>query len=181
MLSTARSSLLTIEAVVLLILGVAALAAPFMASLAITFLIGWVLVVSGVLGLITAFAGHRHFHRGWSVASAIIALIAGLLLLAFPLVGLITAAIVIGAYLLVDGVSLIGLALTRRKRSFSGWPWLMASGALDIVLAIFILSLGAAGSSILIGIVVGVDLIVAGLALLFQRHALIGPSQPSLI
>jgi len=181
MLSTARSSLLTIEAVVLLILGVAALAAPFMASLAITFLIGWVLVVSGVLGLITAFAGHQHFHRGWSVASAIIALIAGLLLLAFPLVGLITAAIVIGAYLLVDGVSLIGLALTRRKRSFSGWPWLMASGALDIVLAIFILSLGAAGSSILIGIVVGVDLIVAGLALLFQRHALTGPSQPSLI
>jgi uncharacterized membrane protein HdeD (DUF308 family) len=172
MTSSSRSSLLTIEAVVLLLLGVAALVAPFMASLAITFLIGWVLIISGVLGLVTAFAGHRHFHRGWSLASAIIALIAGLLLLAFPLVGIITAAIVIGAYLLVDGVSLIALALTRRKRDLSGWPWLLASGVLDIVLALFILSLGAAGSSILVGIIIGIDLIVAGLALLFQRQAL---------
>jgi len=172
MTSIAKSSLLTIEAVVLLLLGVAALVAPFLASLTITFLIGWVLIVSGALGLATAFAGHQHFHRGWSLASAIIALVAGLLLLIFPLVGIITAAIVIGAYLLVDGVSLIGLALARRKRGLSGWPWLLASGGLDIVLALFILSLGAAGSSILIGIIIGVDLIVAGLALLFQRQAL---------
>jgi uncharacterized membrane protein HdeD (DUF308 family) len=48
----------------------------------------------------------------------------------------------------------------------------LASGALDLVLALFILSLGAAGSSILIGIIVGIDLIVAGIALLLQRHAL---------
>jgi uncharacterized membrane protein HdeD (DUF308 family) len=160
-----------IEAVVLLLLGVGALIAPFMAGLTITFLIGWVLVVSGGVGLVAAFAGHLHFHRGWSLASAIIALIAGLLLLAFPLIGVITAAIVIGAYLVVDGVSLIALALSRRERHFPGWPWLLASGALDILLALFILSLGAAGSSILIGIIVGVDLIFAGFALLFQRHA----------
>ncbi len=171
MTSTARSPLLLIEAVVLLLLGVAALIAPFIAGLAITFLIGWVLVVSGVVGLVAALAGHLHFHRGWSLASAIIALIAGLLLLGFPLLGVITAAIVIGAYLMVDGVSLIALALTRRKRGFSGWPWLLATGALDVVLALFILSLGAAGSSILIGVIVGVDLIIAGLVLLFQRHA----------
>jgi uncharacterized membrane protein HdeD (DUF308 family) len=142
-----------------------------MAGLAITFLIGWVLVVSGGVGLVAAFAGHMHFHRGWSLASAIVALIAGLLLLFFPLIGLITAAIVIGAYLAVDGVSLIALAFTRRKRGFSGWPWLLATGAVDLVLALFILSLGAAGSSILIGVIVGVDLIFAGLVLLFQRHA----------
>jgi len=168
---TTRSPLLMIEAVVLLLLGIAALVAPFMAGLAITFLIGWVLVISGGVGLVAALAGHLHFHRGWSLASAIIALIAGLLLLVFPLVGLITAAIVIGAYLAVDGVTLIALALSRRKRGFSGWPWLLASGALDLVLALFILSLGAAGSSILIGIIVGIDLLVAGLVLLFQRHA----------
>jgi uncharacterized membrane protein HdeD (DUF308 family) len=171
MTSTAKSPLLMIEAVVLLVLGIAALITPFMAGLAITFLIGWVLVISGVIGLISAIAGHLHFHRGWSLASAIIALLAGLLLLVFPLVGLITAAIVIGAYLAIDGVSLIALAFTRRKRGYSGWAWLLASGALDLVLALFILSLGPAGSSILIGIIVGIDLIVAGLALLLQRHA----------
>jgi uncharacterized membrane protein HdeD (DUF308 family) len=168
--STAKSPLLTIEAVVLLVLGVAALIAPFMAGLAITFLIGWVLIVSGAVGLVAAMGGHLHFHRGWSLASAIIALLAGLLLLLFPLIGVITAAIVIGAYLAVDGVSLIALALTRRRRGFSGWPWLLASGGLDLVLALFILSLGAAGSAILLGVVLGVDLIAAGLVLLFQRH-----------
>jgi len=171
MISAAKTPLLMIEAIVLLLLGVAALAAPLMAGLAIAFLIGWVLVFSGVIGLIAAFAGHMHYHRGWSLASAIVALIAGLLLLLFPLIGVITVAIVIGAYLVVDGVSLIGLALTRRKRGFSGWPWLAASGALDLLLALFILSLGAAGSAILVGVVVGIDLLVAGVALLFQRHA----------
>jgi len=160
-----------IEAVALLLLGIVALVAPLMAGLAVTFLIAWVLVISGVVGLVAALAGHLHFHRGWSLASAMIALIAGLLLLFFPLIGVITAAIIVGAYLAVDGVSLIALALTRRKRSFSGWPWLLAVGALDLVLALFILSLGAAGSSILIGVIVGIDLILAGLALLFQRHA----------
>jgi uncharacterized membrane protein HdeD (DUF308 family) len=171
MTSTARSPLLLIEAVVLLLLGIAALVAPFLAGLAIAFLLGWVLLASGVVGLVAAFAGHLHYHRGWSLASALIALLAGMLLLAYPLVGVITVAIVIGAYLLVDGVSLIALALTRRKRGFSGWRWLLASGALDLVLALIILSLGAAGSAILVGIVVGVDLLAAGLALLVQRHA----------
>jgi uncharacterized membrane protein HdeD (DUF308 family) len=161
-----------IEAILLLVLGVAALIAPFIAGLTIALLIGWLLVLSGAVGLFAAFAGRVHFHRGWSLASAIIALIAGLLLLLFPLIGVLTVAIVIGAYLMVDGVSLIGLGLTRRKRGYSGWPWLLASGALDVVLAIFILSLGAAGSSTVIGIIVGIDLIFAGVVLLLQRHAL---------
>jgi uncharacterized membrane protein HdeD (DUF308 family) len=82
---TTRSPLLSIEAGALLLLGVAALVAPLMAGLAVTFLIGWVLVISGGVGLVAAFAGHLHFHRGWSLASAIVALIAGLLLLFFPL------------------------------------------------------------------------------------------------
>jgi uncharacterized membrane protein HdeD (DUF308 family) len=53
--------------------------------------------------------------------------------------------------------------VTRRR-------WLLGSGLLDLVLAVILISLNAIGSAVVIGFIVGIDLIVAGIALfLFQR------------
>lgn len=167
-----KSPWLTIEGVLLILLGIAALVMPLMAGLAATLVFAWILILTGMIGLISAFAGRAHAHLGWSLASAIVALAIGVILLFYPLAGAVALTLIIGAYLLLDGVVLIGLALDHRRRGIRPWGWLLASGLIDVLLAAFILFMSAIGSAVLIGVMVGLSLIFAGIALLLvQRMA----------
>ena len=56
-IATARSPVLTIEAVLLIVLGAAALFLPLFAGLFVGTIIGVVLLLSGVVGLVAAFSG----------------------------------------------------------------------------------------------------------------------------
>ncbi len=117
------------------------------------------------------FAGYRaHVHPGWSLASAVIALVIGVVLLVYPLAGAVALTTVIGVYLLLDGIALIGLALDHRKRGIGPWGWLLASGLIDLLLAAFIVFMSAVGSAVLIGVMVGLSLIFAGIALLLVQR-----------
>jgi uncharacterized membrane protein HdeD (DUF308 family) len=166
-----RSVWLTIEGVLLILLGIAAVAMPLMAGIAATLVFAWILILTGMIGLISAFAGRAHSHLGWSLASAIIALLIGVILLLYPLAGAVALTIVISVYLLLDGVTLIGLALDHRRRGITQWGWLVVSGLIDIVLAAIIFFMNAIGSAVFVGVVVGISLIIAGIALLLVQRA----------
>ena len=167
---TLRSPMLTAEAVLLIVLGIAALLLPVAAGLAASLVFGVILLLSGALGLLASFASGGRHPRGWSLLSAVIALVVGLLLLIHPLAGALGLALLLSVYLLVDGLALIGLALSHRRRVTGRWSWLLGSGLLDLVLALILISLNAIGSAVVIGFIVGIDLIAAGIALfLFQR------------
>ena len=166
-----RSTWLTVEGVLLIVLGIAAVAMPLLAGLAASLVFAWILILTGVVGLVSAFAGRDHSHFGWSLASALIALVIGVILLVYPLAGAVALTIVIGAYLLLDGVTLIGLALDHRRRATGPWAWLLVSGLIDIVLAAIIFFMNAIGSAVFVGIIVGISLIFAGIALLLVHRA----------
>ena len=128
-----------------------------------------------IVGLVAAFTGGPHLHQGWSVLSAVVALLFGLLILFNPLAGVVGLTLLIGAYLLLDGVSLVGLSLDQRKRGSSRWGLLLASGIVDLILAALILFLSGIGSAVVIGVILGIDLIAAGIALLaLHRTPLVG-------
>jgi len=74
-----------------------------MAGLAATLVFAWILILTGMIGLISAFAGRAHAHLGWSLASALIALIIGVVLLLYPLAGAVALTIIVSLYLLLDG------------------------------------------------------------------------------
>ena len=139
---------------------------PLMAGIAASLVLAWILIVTGLIGLVSAFAGRAGTHLGWNLASATLALVVGVVLLLFPLIGATVMACVIGAYLLFDGIALVALALDRRRRNLKPWAWLMASGVLDLALAAIILFMSAIGSAVLIGFVIGLSLVAAGVALL---------------
>ena len=173
--ASTRPAILTLEAVLLILLGAAALILPLFAGLFVGTILGVVLLITGVVGLVAAFSGGPHMHQGWSVLSAAVALVFGLLILFNPLAGVVGLTLVLGAYLLLDGVSLIGLALDQRKRGSSRWTLLLASGVVDLILAVLIVMLSGIGSAVIVGIILGVDLIAAGVALLaVHRTPLVG-------
>ena len=156
----------TIEGVALLVLGLLALIAPVVAAVFAVSLLGWLIFLAGVLGLVATFAGRTHTHRPWSIVSAVIAVVAGLLIALHPIAGAAALTLFLAAYLLLDGVSLIMLSLDQRRRDAHRWGWLLAAGIGDIVLAALVLFLNPLGQAILVGVIVGVDLMLAGGALL---------------
>lgn len=119
----AHWKLILAEGILLLILGVVALAAPFVAGVATALLLGWLFLFSGIAGLVFTYQSRRDPGFWWALLSAVIALAAGLLLLLNPVGGLFSLTFVLIAYFIVDGVLTILLAFEQRKALDSGWQW----------------------------------------------------------
>src|ERR1043166_2647680 len=103
------------EGIILVILGLIAIVIPPLATLATTILIGWLFVISGIAGLIMTFRARHTPGFWWALLSAVIALIAGGLLLWQPLVGVLSLTFVLIAFFVIDGVLSIFLAIDHRR------------------------------------------------------------------
>ncbi len=155
-----------IEGIVLLLLGIIAVIVPPIATLTIEILIGWLLLASGIIGLISTFRMHGAPGFGWSLASALIAVTAGIILLTWPLSGTVSLTLVLAIFLLFEGVFSIILSLNHRRGFSSRWSMLLFSGVVDIGLAVIIF-VGLPGTAAwAIGVLVGINLIFGGSALI---------------
>ncbi len=154
------------EGIVLAVLGVAAILLPLLAGLATTIVLGWLLLLAGVVGLIAVFSTRSAPGFGWSLVSACLAVLVGGILLWSPLQGLMTLTIVMTAYFIVDGLSLISLALSYRRELSGRWEWMLANGIFDLLLAAIVIS-GMPGTLVwAFGLLIGVDLLFGAAALI---------------
>src|SRR5450759_326900 len=94
-----------IEGILLVVLGLAALIVPPLASLAVTIYLGWMFLIFGIAGLALTFWARQMPGFWWSLISAALAVVAGIVLLARPLQGTLTLTILVGAYFLAEGVA----------------------------------------------------------------------------
>jgi uncharacterized membrane protein HdeD (DUF308 family) len=118
------------EGIVLALLGLAAMIVPPLASLAVTIFLGWMFLISGVVGLFATYWARQMPGFWWSLFSAALAVLAGGLLLARPAQGILTLTIVVGAYFLAEGVVTIMYALEHRRELSGRWSWLLVSGVI---------------------------------------------------
>src|SRR3954452_9438789 len=154
------------EGILLAVLGLAAMIVPPLASLAVTIFLGWMFLISGIAGLFVTFWARQMPGFWWSLFSAALAVLAGLLLIARPMQGVLTLTIVVGAYFLAEGVATIMYALEHRKELSARWSWLLVSGLMDILIAFLIIS-GLPGSAEwAIGLLVGINLVLGGASLI---------------
>src|SRR5471032_1603201 len=154
------------EGILLAVLGLAAMIAPLIASLAFTIFLGWMFLISGVAGLAMTFWARQMPGFWWSLISAVLALGAGIILLARPMQGVLTLTIVVGAYFLAEGVATIMYALEHRRELSGRWSWMLFSGVLDILISFLIIT-GLPGSAEwAIGLLVGINLVFGGASLI---------------
>lgn len=160
------------EGIVLIILGTLAVLVPAVASLAATIFFGWILLLSGIVGLISTLRARQAPGFGWSLFSAITGIVAGIVLLLMPVQGTLSLTAVLIAFLFIEGFVSILYALEHRKGSSGRWAWMLASGIVDIILA-GILFAGLPGTAVwALGLLVGINLIFGGWALvLMALHA----------
>src|SRR6202044_294019 len=155
-----------IEGILLVIFGLAAIIVPPAASLAVTILLGWLFLISGIAGLAATFWARQMPGFWWSLISAALAVLAGLVLLARPMQGVLTLTIVVGAYFLAEGVATIMYALEHRRELSERWSWMLFAGLLDILIAAMIIA-GLPGSAEwAIGLLVGINLLFGGSTLI---------------
>jgi uncharacterized membrane protein HdeD (DUF308 family) len=158
--------LFLVEGILLTVLGMLAILLPAVASLAATLIFGWILLLSGGMGLVTTIRARHAPGFAWSLLSALIGLVAGGLLLARPVLGTLSLTAVLIAFLMAEGVVSIFYATEHRKGFSAGWGWMLASGLLDLVLAVILLA-GLPGTAVwALGVLLGVNLIFGGAALI---------------
>ena len=155
-----------IEGIVLVILGMAAIAIPLLASIAVTIFLGWLFLISGAVGLYLTFTTRDMPGFWWSLLSAGLALAAGIILIVQPVSGTLTLTLVVSAYFIAEGITTIMYALAHRKELSGRWGWLLVSGLVDLVVAALIIA-GLPGSAAwAIGLLVGINLVFGGTSLI---------------
>jgi uncharacterized membrane protein HdeD (DUF308 family) len=169
--------LFLVEGIILLVLGIGAILIPPVATIAVAIFIGWALLLSGIVGLITTFRMRSTPGFGWSLLSAVISTVAGGVLLYSPVSGAFSLTVILTVFLIFEGVASIMLGLSHRN-GFSGrWAMLLFSGIVDLVLAAIIFT-GLPGTAAwAIGLLVGINLVFGGSALISMAlHARNAPT-----
>jgi uncharacterized membrane protein HdeD (DUF308 family) len=162
----AHWKMFVVEGIVLLVLGLLALLVPPLATLGITIFLGWLFLISGVMGLIATFMARGAPGFWWSLLSAVLGIAVGLVLLASPVGGAISLTLVLIAFFIVEGIASIMYALDHRREPSGRWGWMLFSGLIDLLLAAMIL-VGLPGTAAwALGILVGINMIFGGSALL---------------
>jgi len=154
-----------IEGIVLLILGAIAVVVPPVATVAVELFIGWLILLSGVLGLVMTFQTRGSPGFGWSLLSGLLGIVVGIVLLMWPLSGVLSLTVMLTVFLTLEGVASIMYALAHRRESSSRWELMLVSGIVDLILAGLILA-GLPGTAAwAIGLIVGINLLFGGVAL----------------
>jgi uncharacterized membrane protein HdeD (DUF308 family) len=156
-------------ALLMIVLGLMAIAAPVYATFAVQILLGWILVIGGIAQAIHAFMA-----RGWGgflleLLSALVYLAVGALLLVNPVEGALALTIVLAAFLVVEGIFKVVMAW--RVRAHPGWGWLLSSGILTLILGGLIWAEWPSSALWVIGLLVGVHLLFTGWALIMLALA----------
>jgi uncharacterized membrane protein HdeD (DUF308 family) len=153
------------EGIFLIALGCAAILVPLIAGLATTVFIGWLFLLSGIVGLVATFRARKAPGFAWALISALLAFIAGVAVLWNPAQGLYTLTVLLTAYFVLDGFVMVVLAISHRRSLSGRWEGMLLNGIVDVFLAAVIIS-GLPGSALwAIGLIVGIDLVFGGATL----------------
>jgi uncharacterized membrane protein HdeD (DUF308 family) len=146
--------------VALIILGVVALSAVVVASLAAAVAIGVLILMAGVAETLGAF-----WCRGWSgfflhLLSGVLSIVIGVMFLRAPVGALAALTLLVAAFLLVGGIFKIIAALSYR---FATWGWPLLSGIIDVILGVMIWQEWPTSALWVIGLFLGINMIFRGI------------------
>jgi len=149
-------------AVLFILLGMMAIIEPGVAALAVTILVGWLLIFGGVAHLVAAFSGGGAARVVWQVLIGIVYIVGGFYFLAHPLLALGTMTLLLGVILLTEAVfELISYFRLRRE---GGSGWLLMNALITLLLGGLIWFQWPSSSVWVIGTLLGVNLLMTGIS-----------------
>jgi len=159
-----NATLLIVLGVLMVIFGVLAIAAPLMTGVAVAMVVGALMLVTGIMRIVAAIKSGNWGSGLLGTLIGLLGIAAGVILLARPLMGLATLALLLAAYFLVDGICEIVVAFKMKPES--GWGWMLFGGIVATLLGLMIWRQWPVSGAWAIGVLVGVHMLLAGFALI---------------
>jgi uncharacterized membrane protein HdeD (DUF308 family) len=157
--------LFLVQGIIMIVLGFLAVARPMIATLAVEIFAGWLFLVGGVVGLAGIFTAWKTPGFVWGLIRAVMAILIGILLLWRPLAGVLTLTLLLAAFFAAQGITQIIAALIQRAALPGSWGWVLVSGVIDLILAAIIISGWPGTATWVLGLMVGINLLMSGVAL----------------
>jgi uncharacterized membrane protein HdeD (DUF308 family) len=151
-----------VQGLLLIAAGTLAVIYPVFSSQAVIVLLGWLLIISGVLQGLGLIGANQVPHFWLQLISVILAVLIGFLFLREPEQGLVTITLLLIVFFMIEGISKVVFALTIRP--FPNWAWLLVSGLVGIFLSVVLWANLPVTAVWLIGLLLGIQLISIGAA-----------------
>jgi uncharacterized membrane protein HdeD (DUF308 family) len=160
---------MTVFGVVAIILGMLAMMMPGLTGISVVFLLGWIVLVAGIVRMIWAFQAGGLGRGLLLFAIGLLTLLAGLALLAHPLFAGGVLTILLAVYFILDGIG--ELAAGIRLRPADGWGWLLFGGIVSLLLGLMIWRQFPLSGLWAVGILLGIKLFFIGLIMVTAGSA----------
>lgn len=157
-----HSLLYLIQGGVMVIAGVLALLFPLFMATGFLLLLGWLLVVSGIVQALSLFGATKVPYFWLQLVSAVLEVVVGFLLISNPAAGLVAVTYLMVVLFLVGGIAKVVFSLMIRP--MPDWGWLLAAGIVSIVAAIILIGELPEAATWLLGVLLGIQLVTAGAA-----------------
>lgn len=158
-----------VMAVLLIIFGCLAILLPLEMSVGVVIVVCWLLMISGVVQIVDAFRGARGWHTVWEAIVGIAYFLTGLFLRMNVGIGVVALALALAVFLLFQGV--IDIFIYFRSRKLGVSAWLLLHGITSFLLGLMVWFHWPTGSLLVIGAIVGINMIVTGMTRLMLALA----------
>ena len=148
--------------VLLILLGLLAIAEPLLAAIALATFLAWLLIFVGIVHLAVAFHAHSGKSKAWKLLIGICYIFIGGYLLFRPLVGVATLTLMLAFLFFLEGV--LDFMLWWKTRSAHGAFWILVDSVVTLVLGAMIYVHWPSSSAWAIGTLVGISMIMSGVA-----------------
>jgi uncharacterized membrane protein HdeD (DUF308 family) len=153
----------------IILIGIAAVAFPFLTTIATKAFLGWLLLIGGTAQTVHAFYTQRWSEFSLNLLIGALYLLVGGWFAFIPLAGVVALTLLLAVMFIVDGVTEIGMGL--RIRPQEGWIWLIVAGVIAILAGALIIAHLPSSADWAIGLLVGISIISAGWAYVFLAMA----------
>ncbi|MBF2008118.1 MAG: HdeD family acid-resistance protein [Chlorogloeopsis fritschii C42_A2020_084] len=148
--------------VILIVLGIAAIAAPAVSTIFAETWIAAILASAGVSKLIYAFQTRDRGGFIWKLLLSGLYIGTGVMLFVYPLTGVLTLTLLLGSFLLTEGI--FELILAFRLRPQQNWTWVLGDGIITLLLGAMIWFQWPFNARWLIGTLVGASVLFTGIS-----------------
>jgi len=146
----------------LIILGVVAIAAPVVSTIFAETWVALILISAGFAKLVYATQTRHEGGFLWKILLSGLYIATGVMLLVYPRTGILTLTLLLGSFLLTEGI--FELILAFRLRPQQNWTWVLGNGIITLFLGAVIWFQFPTNAPWLIGTVVGASIIVTGIS-----------------
>jgi len=150
-----------------IIFGVLAIAMPWVAGQSILMMVGILVMAAGIMRMIWAFQAGSLGKGILVFLIGVLTLLAGVAVIAHPLMSSAVLSIMLAVYFLADGFSEVIAAFSVKE----GKGWLLFDAVVTIILGIMIFTGFPLSGTVAIGVFLGIKLLFVGITMLTIRSA----------